>query len=285
MKTVGFWIRIALLVLCAAVFLVSAGMLVKILIGYEDADKTYESINEGFEALTGETDGESETETETDGASVPPEPHVTYRTDMTEQMKEQYAYLMNLKEQYPDVVGYISVPSVSINYPVVQTDNNDYYLDHLITGEVSSSGSVFLDYRCDADALTAKNSILYGHNMNNGGMFHNIELLFELDTFLGTTVEYICEQGIFLYKPLSVYRADATYPFAKYAFADDEAYLTFCRTAVEKSRFVESEDVTYGADSSIITLITCTNSITSKTGRYVFQAVLDTVYLAETVEE
>lgn len=279
MKTFGLAIRIALLVLCAIVFLVSAGMLVKILIGYAEADKTYESINEGFEVLTEESNRTEEPEPEETDEQE--EPHVVYRTDMTEQMRGQYEYLMTLKSQYPNVVGYVSVPSVSIHYPVVQTSNNDYYLNHLITGEESSSGSIFLDYRCDANPLTAKNSVLYGHNMNNGSMFHNIESLFEKDVYLNTTVEYICEEGIFIYKPLSVYRADASYPFARYTFADDASYLEFCRTAVKNSRFIESEAVTYGVDSGVITLITCTNSISSKTGRYVFQGVLDTVYLVE----
>ena len=102
-----------------------------------------------------------------------------------------------------------------------------------------------------------------------------------VDAFLDAEVEYIWEAGIFLYKPLSVYRADGTYPFARYFFADDEAYLSFCRAAEESSRFAKGEDVLYGADSSVFPLITCTNSITSKTCRYVFQAVLDTVYLVE----
>lgn len=283
MNKMGFVIRVILLILCATVFLVSAGMLIRILINYKDADDTYESINKGFEELTEgteETEGAEETEPEETDASA-----VIYRTDMTEQMKRQYEYLMELKAQYPDVVGYISVPSVSINYPVVQRDNNDYYLNHLMTGEESTSGAIFLDYRCDPDARTAKNTVLYGHNMNNGSMFHNVELLFKKETYLNTTVEYICEYGIFIYKPLSVYRADAVYPFARYSFADDEEYLSFCRTAVEKSRFTESEDVVYGADSGVITLITCTNSIASTTGRYVFQGVLDTVYLAESEME
>ena len=279
MKKISFIIRIVLLTMCAAVFFVSAGMLVKIMIGYREADKTYESINEGFETLSPEEATESEAEQEDEDPEE--EAYVVYRTDMTEQMRKQYDYLMELKAQYPDVVGYISIPSISINYPVVYTSNNDYYLNHLITGEESASGSIFLDYRCDPNALTAKNTVLYGHNMNNGSMFHNIEDLFSLEAFLKAEVEYICEEGIFLYKPLSVYRSDATYPFARYKFATLEDYLEFCITAVKKSRFTESEKVNYAIDSSVITLITCTNSITSKTGRYVYQAVLDTVYLVE----
>lgn len=281
MKKISFILRIAILVLCAAVFLVSAGMLVKMMIGYREADQTYESINQGFETLDRFEEAESTDATETQGEAETEEDYVVYRTDMTEQMRKQYDYLMELKAQYPDVVGYISIPSVSIQYPVLYTDNNDYYLNHLITGEESSSGSIFLDYRCDPNALTAKNTVLYGHNMNNGSMFHNLESLFILENFLNAEVEYICEEGIFFYKPLSVYRSDATYPFARYTFNTLEDYLEFCDTAVNHSRFDESKKVNYAAESSVITLITCTNSITSKSGRYVYQAVLDTVYLVE----
>jgi sortase B len=188
---------------------------------------------------------------------------------------------MELKSLYPNVVGYISIPSLSINYPVVRTDNNDYYLNHLITGEESATGSIFLDYRCGKNPLSARNSVIYGHNMNNGAMFHNLEMLFTLENFLDATVEYVCEEGIFFYKPLSVYRADATYPFARFSFADNKAYETFCRTAAAKSQFTESENVICAYDSNVITLVTCTNSLSSKTGRYVYQAVLDTVYLVE----
>ena len=281
MKKISFIIHIVILVLCAAVFFVSAGILVKMMMGYREADQTYESINQGFETLDRVEEAESADDTETQVEEEPAEACVVYRSDMTEQMRKQYDYLMELKVQYPDVVGYISIPSISIQYPVVYTDNNDYYLNHLITGEESSSGSIFLDYRCNASALAAKNTVLYGHNMNNGSMFHNIESLFILDNFLNAEVEYICEEGIFFYKPLSVYRSDATYPFARYTFNAPEDYLAFCDTAVNLSRFDESKKVNYAAESSVITLITCTNSITSKSGRYVYQAVLDTVYLVE----
>jgi len=146
MKSIWRKIRIGLVVLCVAVFVISGGFLVKILIGYAAADKTYEEINRGFETLSG-SDTESETSdegAETEDGNAPVEIPLTVKTvtGLTAEMQAQYDYFMELKETYPDVVGYVSVPSVSINYPVVQTDDNDYYLDHLITGEVSSSGSI-----------------------------------------------------------------------------------------------------------------------------------------------
>ena len=289
MKRIGMWIRIGLLVVCAAVCVVSTIMLIRILIGYGHAGDVYESINEGFveiplvdtetkEESSAESESilESESETEDVVDALPIE--VIFYEESSMQMMQQYQYVMDLMAQYPDVVGYISIPSLSINYPVVQADDNDYYLNHLITGEESSSGAIFLDSRCNKNVISAKNTVIYGHNMNDGSMFHNLEKLFEKDTFLNAKVEYITKEGIFIFKPLSVYRADATYPFARFSFADRADYLSFCRSAVEKSRFTESEAVQYGWDSCLITLVTCTNAISSHTGRYVFQGVLEAVY-------
>ena len=283
MRSIWRNLRIALVILCAAVFVVSGVFLVKILIGYASADKTYEEINRGFETLSGsETESENKsdgTETETAGGPIEEEPlTVTVYNGLTAEMQAQYEYFMELKKVYPDVVGYISIPSISVNYPVVQTTDNDYYLNHLITGEVSTSGSIFLDYRCTSDATISRNTVLYGHNMNNGSMFHNVQLLFTPEEFAKATVEYICEEGILMYKPLTVYRADAMYPFMRRDFADDTDYLEYCRMVVEKSHLTESEQVEYAADSGLVTLVTCTNSVSSKTGRYIYQAVLDSIY-------
>ena len=283
MKLIWRGFRIALVVLCALVFLISGGFLVKILIGYASADKTYEEINRDFETLSGfDTETESDakqSEGEDEGDGAERVPSVKVIEGVNEEMQAQYAYFMSLKETYPDVVGYVSIPSLSINYPVVQTNNNDYYLNHLITGEESTSGSIFLDYRCDSDATVSRNTVLYGHNMNNGSMFHHVQYLFDATKFWEATVEYICEEGILIYKPLSIYRADAIYPFGTRDFADDAAYLDFCQMVVEKSFLTESESVEYAADSGLITLVTCTNSVSSKTGRYVYQAVLDSKYI------
>ena len=281
MKSAWRNLRIALVVLCTAVFVVSGVFLVKILIGYASADKTYEEINRGFETLSGsETESKTDgTETETESGSTEEAPFaVTVHDGLTAEMQAQYDYFMELKKTYPDVVGYVSIPSISINYPVVQTTDNDYYLNHLITGEVSTSGSIFLDYRCPSNATGSRNTVLYGHNMNNGSMFHNVQLLFTPEEFAKATVEYICEEGILMYKPLTVYRADAMYPFMRRDFVDEADYLDYCRMVVEKSHLTESERIEYAADSGLVTLVTCTNSVSSKTGRYIYQAVLDSIY-------
>jgi len=77
-----------------------------------------------------------------------------------------------------DTAGWITVGGTSIDNIVVQTDNNDYYLDHDFYGNYSQPGTVFADYRCvvnDYDFNQSDNIIIYGHNQANGAMFGTLQ--------------------------------------------------------------------------------------------------------------
>ena len=78
-----------------------------------------------------------------------------------------------LEEVNPEIVAWITIPDTDVNYPVVQGDDNLYYLTHLPTGEYNASGSIFLDYRAAPD-FSDPYSVLYGHNMKNGSMFTSL---------------------------------------------------------------------------------------------------------------
>ena len=75
-----------------------------------------------------------------------------------------------LKEQNGDIVAWIYCEDTPINYPVVQAEDNKYYLQRLFDGRSNSAGTLFVDYRNRAD-LSDWNWVVYGHNMNNGSMF------------------------------------------------------------------------------------------------------------------
>ena len=72
-----------------------------------------------------------------------------------------------------DVIGWVRVSGTVINYPVMQTDNNAFYTDHNWQGGYYSGGAIFADWRCRLDR--SDNSLLYGHNLANGSMFHAIK--------------------------------------------------------------------------------------------------------------
>lgn len=82
----------------------------------------------------------------------------------------------------PDVVGWVKVPGTSIDYPIVQTDNNETYLDTSFEGEKSVAGTVYLD--CDSQSdFKGRHNIIYGHHMRDGSMFKDIVKFKEEDFF------------------------------------------------------------------------------------------------------
>lgn len=74
-----------------------------------------------------------------------------------------------LQRLNPDIVGWI-VGGETIDYPIVQGDDNDYYLSHLVNHERNKVGSIFMDYRNQGD-FSDRATVIYGHNMKNGSMF------------------------------------------------------------------------------------------------------------------
>lgn len=74
-----------------------------------------------------------------------------------------------LLQDAPDTVGWLYAVDGSINLPVVQGEDNQFYLTHLPDGEYSYGGSLFLDYLNESD-FSDEASFIYGHNMKNGTM-------------------------------------------------------------------------------------------------------------------
>ncbi|MGL4797173.1 MAG: sortase domain-containing protein, partial [Paraclostridium sp.] len=85
----------------------------------------------------------------------------------------------NLSSKNTNFKFWITVDNTNIDYPVVQSKDNEYYLSKDFYNQDSSSGSIFMDYRNKFDD---KNIILYGHNMKNKTMFNNI-LKFKEENF------------------------------------------------------------------------------------------------------
>ena len=76
--------------------------------------------------------------------------------------------LTQINEQ---VVGWLWCPDTTINYPVVQGQDNDFYLSRLIDGSDGECGTLFLD--CNAKG-TDRNQVIYGHHMKDGSMFASL---------------------------------------------------------------------------------------------------------------
>lgn len=96
-----------------------------------------------------------------------------YNAGSTEKNKD--GMMIRFEELYrenPDIKGWIRIDGTKIDYPVYQTDNNDYYIDHDMSRSRSRYGAIFADAdaRIEKDG-TSQNTVLYGHNMIDGSMF------------------------------------------------------------------------------------------------------------------
>lgn len=98
-----------------------------------------------------------------------------------------------LKKINPDIVAWIRIPDTSIDYPVVQGNDDSYYLTHTFKKTEHVAGAIFLDSDNNADFSDDKN-IIYGHNMKDGSMFRGLR------NFLGD--KFLKEHHIlYLYLP------------------------------------------------------------------------------------
>lgn len=84
--------------------------------------------------------------------------------------------LPELREIYAlnnDLVGWITIPGTVVDYPVVQCEDSDYYLEHDFYGNANINGQIILDTLCDP-YTPSYNLILSGHHMKNGSMFGDL---------------------------------------------------------------------------------------------------------------
>ena len=79
-----------------------------------------------------------------------------------------------LREVNSDVLGWILIPGTVISYPLLQGDDNSYYLNHTWKKWTNVVGSIFLECQNSPD-LTVFNTLVYGHRMNNGSMFASLK--------------------------------------------------------------------------------------------------------------
>lgn len=161
-----------------------------------------------------------------------------------------------LLEINPDVVAWICIEGTNINYPVVQSGDNSYYLHRLVNGTHNSAGSIFLDYRSEGD-LSDRHSVIYGHHMKNGTMFQEITKYKEQSFYDAHPVCLIMTpEKNYTLELFAAYVTDLNSQAWKLEFASDEEYGQWLADAVSKSTFTSTVEPT--AQDRVVTLSTCT---------------------------
>ena len=178
-----------------------------------------------------------------------------------------------LREKNPDTVGWLYVGSCGISYPIVQGEDNDYYMHHTFEGTVNSSGAIIMDYR-DDKYLKDWNTFIYGHNMKNGSMFGSLKKLLKDETLYDTDPYiYVYLPGyIYRYKIFSYYKDK---PDSKMYWTADtlQEYRQYIRDALSLS--VRDLGVETSEENNMVTLVTCSGSGAGKMRFFVHGEFID----------
>jgi len=171
--------------------------------------------------------------------------------------------IIDLQAQYPDITGWLTVPGTEIDYPFVYSEDFQEYLHRDYTGEYSYAGAIFMDYRCDRD-FTSFNTILYGHNMNNGSMFGTLGAFEKRDFFQSFQSALIC----LAHRDLKLELVSCMVVKA----TDPVIYRTDYENEGDKSQFIQKiqDDCMHGAYSGTKELSTKDTFVTLSTCAYNF---------------
>lgn len=154
----GKWVRRILIIVFLAVFLFCAGSLYLIMSRYKNDDMIY--FNAAKEYTIQEEDSSDEAVSDEDEGEIEFSP-----------IGIDFESLLAANS---DIIGWIYCEDTVINYPVLQGEDNDFYLHHTYEGDYSVAGSIFVD-TTNRPGFVDSNTVIYGHHMKNGSMFASLE--------------------------------------------------------------------------------------------------------------
>lgn len=184
------------------------------------------------------------------------------------------ADLAACKAANDDFIAWLKIPGTNINYPVVRTDNVDYYLTHTFTGKKSKIGTLFSLGRTDYET-PGQNIAVYGHHITTGGgnMFQPL-LSYKKQSFWEKhkTMYFDTLYDFGEYTVFAVFNMTlGEWDTSASSFADDLAFQAFLTRAQTASLY--DTGVAVSVQDHILTLITCDRSYHGKDGRFIVMAV------------
>ncbi len=173
------------------------------------------------------------------------------------------------------LIGWVKIADTIIDYPVMQTVNNEYYLDHNFNQEEDRNGCIFMDYQCDV-VKGCDNIILYGHHMKSGKMFGTLNR-YSKESYYEEhpTIQFdtIYEKGT--YQVMYVFRSkvysEEEVTFKYYQFINAVSEKEFNSAMIEMAELsLYDTGVTAEYGDQLLTLSTC--DYQEKKGRFVVVA-------------
>ncbi|MGN4126483.1 class B sortase [Lysinibacillus sphaericus] len=241
-----------------AIFLYSGFVLAKYVYTYYETSKSLKEVQSIYEE-TLET-----IEKQADVSSTSTEDLMMKYT-----VRPQFNELLAVNDR---MVGWISVDNTKLNNPILQADDNDFYLNHNFKNRESRAGSVFMDYRNDALDMS-QNTILYGHAMKNGTMFGSLKNYLNQDYADAHRTIYLdtLYEGYDI-EVFAAYETTIDFYYIETEFKSDESFFQFIEQVQARSTI--DMNIEIGPDDKILTLSTCKDSVMSDDHRFVVQGKL-----------
>ncbi len=180
-----------------------------------------------------------------------------------------------LYEKNKKLIGWLKIDDTIIDYPVMQTNNNEYYLEHNFNQEYDKNGSLFLDCDCMIYPRST-NLIIYGHHMKSGQMFGQLQK-YAKESY-GKKHDLIQFDSIYekaTYQVMYVFRSqvynedDLVFKYYQFINANSEEEFNSYMNEMAAMSLYDTE-VTADYGDSLLTLSTCDNS--QADGRFVVVA-------------
>ncbi len=189
--------------------------------------------------------------------------------------------LFALKEKNNDTIGFINIKNTNINYPIVQTTNNEYYLNHAYDKTYNEAGWVFMDYR--NNNFYDFNTIIYGHGRLNKTVFGSLKDLLK-ESWQSNKNNYTLTVSSlttnYVYQIFSIYTIDAESYYIKTEFDNDKDKQEWINEMNNRNTSIINSPA--NINDKIITLSTCLNN---DNGRVVVHAKLIKQQNKETIIE
>ena len=248
------WISMFFLILSVAIYLGCVFYITRRFVQNERIKALSQWITEDTEVLIADPSNDLD-----DGSNEPDVVDNAKQVTYSSAAQIKYADIESNKRINPDTVGWIWVNGTNVNYPVVQTNDNSYYLSHDFYKHSYYSGWIFADYRNNFDTF-GRNTIIYGHNSLNGKMFSSLTWVLNDGWFNDESHHYIelsTENSNSVWQIFSVYTFEPEVYYLTTGFTD-ETYDTFLKTISSRTIYNFNNDV--DITDKILTLQTCTNS-------------------------
>jgi len=254
--------RKVLLSVILFLFLIGAGIagynIFSITWEYRAGEKTYAQMQQYVYLPSAPEKTEPEQKQDLTGETLPEGTEETAETEAPGRIPVVYPEVdfEALNAVNTDVVGWVCLEDTRINYPVLQGEDNRYYVSTLIDGSDNGAGSIFMDYHNTPD-FSDRHTILYGHNMGNGTMFADITRYRDQEYYeTHPTGVIVTPEKNLRFDIVAGYVASLADSAWQLEFVDDTDAAQWLEAARERSGFVSEAEFQPG--DRILTLSTCT---------------------------